>query len=166
MNILKEHSKNLLINRIILLTSIFVLCFSLSGCVAFERFIIINENDKPIFIEYKLKEMDEISHPSSRSIEVISSKELDAWFGEENWKPISNDRINSDNSNKFILRLNPKEAVTIEEEDIFYIKNDKEKALDIKELKITDEGKEIYFKTDKKLFEEFVKQDFKIRYKS
>lgn len=164
----KIDLRGLIMNKFVLLMVVIIFCSLLTGCVFFQRIIIINESDRPIMLEYNFKNIDEISNPSSRSPEIVSVKELDAWFGEENWKPMPKDRIEiieSENSNKFILKINPKEAVTIEQEDKFYIRNDKEKALDIKELKIIDKEKEIYYKSDKILFEEFEQNDFKIRYK-
>jgi MFS superfamily sulfate permease-like transporter len=79
---------------------------------------------------------------------------------------MSDARYNFDNGGrKFTLKINPKEAVIIESKDSYYIDRDGEKAIDLIDLRIKDNGKEIYFENSKRLLEEFKKNDFEITYK-
>ena len=71
-----------------------------------------------------------------------------------------------DNSeNKFTLKINPKEAVTVESKDTYDIDTNGAEAINLLSLRIKDNGKEIYFENSERLLEEFKKNDFEIEYK-
>lgn len=150
--------------KLFLFTIVVCSAFFLSACQIYKNFVVRNASDSEITLEYTLREaflrQGDIVKPK------VESTENFLWFPQRKWIPMSDARYNFDNGGrKFTLKINPKEAVIIESKDSYYIDRDGEKAIDLIDLRIKDNGKEIYFENSKRLLEEFKKNDFEITYK-
>jgi len=96
----------------------------------------------------------------------VESTEKSSWFAPKEWIPMSEDHYHFDKGeNKFTLKINPNEAVAIESKDTYFIDKNGAEAINLLNLRIKDNGKEIYFENGERLLEEFKKNDFEIEYK-
>jgi hypothetical protein len=142
------------------------LSFLLSACQVYQNFVVINSSENEIEIEYTLRKT---GLPPEESLFLPQRTSLENWnsrFGKKDWEEMSNDRFRYEAiERKFFVKLNPKEVVLIEQEDSFDMDKQKEKSFDLIDLRIKDNGKELYFENGRRLFEEFEKNDFQIIYK-
>lgn len=143
---------------------IFTVIF-LSSCQLMENFTIINASENVIEVEYSVK--DPVMMPHGKFLpEIKSLADRKGWFNQKEWKKMSSSQYTFDaGERKFRMKLNPKEEMIIDRTDSYYIEKDGEKAIGLKNLKIKDNGKEIYFVNSKSILEEFKKNDFQIIYK-
>ena len=131
-----------------------------------QDFVIVNASDNTIEIEYVIKESGMLPQENLFLPQTITLVDWGKWFGRKNWQPKLPEEYDFvDSERKFRVKLKPKEVLLIEREDSFFIKEDGEHGYDLKDLRIRDNGKEIYFENSKRLLEEFKSSDFAIIYK-
>lgn len=135
----------------------------LSGCTGLVRFVVVNESNNEITIEYSLKKEGLPPYKSIYNPEVLILDGSKSW-SENDWKPLPKERF-SYNDGKFTVTISPKQAVTIEIDDDHKIYDQGWKGFVTKDLKITEQGKEVYFQNNENLFNEFQINDYRINYK-
>jgi hypothetical protein len=149
-----------------LITSLICLSFILSGCTIRKPFVIRNESDKEIIVEYTMKASDSNGYVNVIKPLMMPVAKRKSWFNNNDWEQMPEECFTFDyKERKGTIRIKSQEAVSIYE--VEYSSNIKElkKDFDLIDLKIKDNGKEIYFENSERLFEEFIKNDFEIIYK-
>lgn len=145
--------------KIILFFTIVYSVIFLLACTIHKKFVVKNESDRKITLEYQVKE-------GSFFPPEIDSSDKSKWFTPKEWIPMSADKFNFDEKEgKYTFTLNPKEEVAIESEDVRDIDKEGAKSFDLISLRIIDNGKEIYFDNSERLFNEFKDNDFEMKYK-
>lgn len=97
---------------------------------------------------------------------MMSAAKRNSWFNRNDWEQMPEDRYTVDyKAKKGAIKIKPQEAVMIHKERDNSDIKEIEKNFDLKNLRIKENGKEIYFEDSKRLFEEFTKNDFEITYK-
>jgi hypothetical protein len=141
----------------------FLLCINLfTACSATVSFIVVNDTDEEITLEYSLNEQ---GLPPNKSIfgPLVAKVSGKLSWDADDWSPMDkNLYVYSDG--KFTLKVSPKEAVKILTDDDYRVREGVKKFA-VNDLKIRGDGKEVYFQNSKRLFEEFNLNDFKIIYR-
>lgn len=130
-----------------------------AACTIHKKFVVKNEADRKIILEYRIKEGN--FFPPE-----IDSSDKSKWFTPKDWTPMSVDKFQFDEKEgKYTVILHPKEEIAVESEDIRDIEQEGAESFDLISLRIIDNGKEIYFENTERLFNEFKENDFEIKYK-
>lgn len=131
-----------------------------------QDFVIVNDSDNTIEIEYAIKDSGMMPQEDLFLPQTTTLANWRKWFRRREWQPKPPAEYDFvDNEGKFKVKLKPKEVLLIEREDSFFINEDSENGYDLRDLRIRDDGKEIYFENSKRLLEEFKNNEFAIIYK-
>lgn len=145
--------------KIILFFTIACSVIFLLACTIHKKFVVKNESDRKITLEYRVKEGN--FFPPE-----IDTSDKSKWFTPKDWTRMSADKFQFDEKEgKCTVTLNPKEEIAVESEDVRDIDKEGAESFDLISLRIIDNGKEIYFDNSERLFNEFKDNDFEIKYK-